>query len=77
LIKNVKVLEFQYLEQYITKRASGSNRFQWKATSKLNGIVHPAVKKNFDHWLENHSKDSFMLYEATILFESGGYKKLP
>jgi dephospho-CoA kinase len=28
LIKNVKVLEFQYLEQYITKRASGSNRFQ-------------------------------------------------
>jgi hypothetical protein len=35
--------------------------------AKLNGIVHPAVK-NFDHWLENHSKDSFILYEA-ILFE--------
>jgi dephospho-CoA kinase len=42
---------------------------------KLNGIVHPAVKKHFDHWLENHSKDSFVLYEAAILFESGGYKK--
>lgn len=42
--------------------------------AKLNAIVHPAVKKHFDEWLLNHKDASFVIYEAAILFESGGYK---
>ncbi|TDE43517.1 dephospho-CoA kinase [Flavobacterium rhamnosiphilum] len=41
---------------------------------KLNKIVHPAVKKHFDQWLIQHKKVSYIIYEAAILFESGGYK---
>lgn len=41
---------------------------------KLNRIVHPAVKKHFDQWLLQHKKVPYVIYEAAILFESGGYK---
>ena len=41
---------------------------------QLNGIVHPAVKKHFKEWLLNHKDAPFVIYEAAILFESGGYK---
>ncbi|WP_281228849.1 dephospho-CoA kinase [Flavobacterium aquiphilum] len=42
---------------------------------KLNGIVHPAVKKHFDEWLLDHKNNPFVIYETAILFESGSYKK--
>jgi dephospho-CoA kinase len=41
---------------------------------ELNAIVHPAVKKHFKEWLLNHKDAPFVIYEAAILFESGGYK---
>lgn len=41
----------------------------------LNAIVHPAVSQHFKTWLSNHSKSPFVIYEAAILFESGGDKK--
>jgi dephospho-CoA kinase len=41
---------------------------------KLNKIVHPAVKKHFEQWLLQHKKVPYVIYEAAILFESGGYK---
>lgn len=40
----------------------------------LNNIVHPAVKKHFEHWLLQYKKSPYVIYEAAILFESGGYK---
>ena len=41
---------------------------------QLNAIVHPAVDKDFQDWL--HIQDfSYVIKEAAILFESGGYKK--
>lgn len=40
----------------------------------LNGIVHPAVKEDFENWLSNHKNFSYVLKEAAILFESGAYK---
>lgn len=40
----------------------------------LNGIIHPAVKKHFDNWVLDHKNNSFVIYEAAILFESGSYK---
>ena len=41
----------------------------------LNTIVHPAVKKHFDQWLLEHETAPYIIYEAAILFESGGYKR--
>jgi dephospho-CoA kinase len=41
---------------------------------KLNAIVHPAVGKHFDEWKKNQTAD-YVVYEAAILFEKGGYKK--
>jgi len=42
--------------------------------AKLNAIVHPAVKKDFEIWLSEHNKYQYVVYEAAILFESGRYK---
>lgn len=41
---------------------------------KLNNIVHPAVKKHFEHWLLEYKKVPYIIYEAAILFESGRYE---
>jgi dephospho-CoA kinase len=41
---------------------------------QLNAIVHPAVKKHFDQWIEQHQKFPIIVKEAAILFESGSYK---
>lgn len=42
--------------------------------SKLNQIIHPAVEKDFKEWLSDQSSE-YVIYEAAILFEAGGYKK--
>ena len=43
---------------------------------KLNNIVHPAVEKDFNLWVHNHSGYPLVMKEAALLFESGSYKKL-
>ncbi|PJJ07474.1 dephospho-CoA kinase [Flavobacterium sp. 1] len=43
--------------------------------TKLNNIVHPAVKQDFKQWLLEHKKDPYIIYESAILFESGSYKE--
>ncbi len=40
----------------------------------LNGIIHPAVAKHFDQWKQGQNAP-YVVYEAAILFEKGGYKK--
>lgn len=42
--------------------------------SKLNEIIHPAVKKDFEKWIVSNKQHSYVIYEAAILFESGRYK---
>ncbi len=42
--------------------------------SQLNGIIHPAVKKQFKIWLDQNQSAPFVVYEAAILFESGSYQ---
>ena len=39
---------------------------------KLNAIIHPIVKQNFDNWVKNQHNVPFVVKEAAILFESGG-----
>ncbi|MDR1585427.1 MAG: dephospho-CoA kinase [Prevotellaceae bacterium] len=41
---------------------------------QLNGIVHPAVKKDFQNWVKAHSGEEFLFQESAILFESGFYR---
>lgn len=43
--------------------------------AQLNAIVHPAVKQDFELWLNENKKHSYVVYEAAILFESGRYKE--
>lgn len=38
---------------------------------KLNTIVHPLVKIDFEDWLTDHEKADFVLKESAILFEKG------
>ncbi|WP_373057478.1 dephospho-CoA kinase [Zunongwangia sp. H14] len=40
----------------------------------LNNIIHPAVAKDFEDW-KNRQHAPYVIYEAAILFEKGGYKK--
>lgn len=40
----------------------------------LNSLVHPAVFRAFDHWVEANAGAPYVLKEAAILFESGSYK---
>lgn len=40
----------------------------------LNRIIHPAVAADFQNWL-SRQKAPYIIYEAAILFESGGHKK--
>ena len=41
---------------------------------KLNKIIHPAVEEDFKEWLQQQGS-AYVIYEAAILFETGGYKK--
>jgi dephospho-CoA kinase len=42
---------------------------------QLNGIIHPAVKKDFEHFTERFPKQ-IVIKESAILFETGIYKDL-
>lgn len=41
---------------------------------QLNNIIHPAVAIHFETW-KNMQEAPYVVYEAAILFEKGGYKK--
>ncbi|WP_417941980.1 dephospho-CoA kinase [Flavobacterium sp. RS13.1] len=41
--------------------------------NQLNAIIHPAVKKDFELWLQKNKNYDYVIYEAAILFESGRY----
>lgn len=47
-----------------------------QALNKINSIVHPAVKNEFDAWCIKHKNYSYVIEEAAILFESGAYKNM-
>jgi dephospho-CoA kinase len=41
----------------------------------INGLVHPAVKLDFENWAKAQNS-SYVLKEAALLFETGSYKDL-
>ena len=44
-----------------------------KKLQELNNIVHPAVKEDFENWLQHNTTEPYVVYEAAILFESNKY----
>lgn len=47
-----------------------------EALALLNSIVHPAVFADFDHWLDENKKETYIIKEAAIMFETGANKQL-
>ena len=41
---------------------------------KLNSLVHPAVLRAFDIWVLEHHESPYVIKEAALLYESGGFK---
>ncbi|MDX9907104.1 MAG: dephospho-CoA kinase [Bacteroidales bacterium] len=44
--------------------------------TQINQIIHPAVHRNFDRWCKQQSDVPYLIMEAAILFETGGYKRM-
>ncbi|MGB7842156.1 MAG: dephospho-CoA kinase [Salinimicrobium sp.] len=67
--------EKAYKENRLNRKWIASQVFNDKEKlEKLNAIVHPAVGKHFEQW-KLEQKSAYVVYEAAILFEKGGYKK--
>ncbi|MUP38078.1 dephospho-CoA kinase [Labilibaculum euxinus] len=45
-----------------------------EALKDINSIVHPAVRKDFIRWCEQHSQTPYVIQESAIIFDSGLYK---
>ena len=43
---------------------------------ELEAIVHPAVKKDFNYWIEQNKDERLLIKESALLIESGNYKDL-
>ncbi len=44
--------------------------------AKVNELVHPFVRKEFENWKKFHRNVPYVIHEAAILFESGFYKMM-
>ncbi len=55
---------------FLAKQVFGSK----EQLAVLNGLVHPAVARDFMAWVSQHTDHSYIMKEAAILFESGAYK---
>lgn len=57
-------------KEYIANQVFGDN----SKLEKLNQIIHPAVKSDFEDWY--HSQNTtYVIKEAAIMIESGSYKQ--
>lgn len=43
---------------------------------KMNDLVHPVVREEFEKWVTTHNHYPYVLHEAAILFESGFFKMM-
>lgn len=66
--------EESYLNDQLNRPYIASKTFSNpKKLAQLNALVHPAVYRDFDLWI-NRQTSSIVLKEAAILIETGGYK---
>lgn len=63
-----------YYKDQIDRAKLAAIVFQDKSKLEvLNGLVHPVLNFDFEHWA-NSQEASYVIREAAILLESGGYK---
>ncbi len=77
LVKEIKKLlgEQAYHENELNRAWIAEKVFNNKELlSALNSLVHPAVANDFANWLFLQNT-SYVIKEAAILFENGGYKQ--
>ncbi len=66
-----------YIDGQLNRSLISSKVFNNKPLlAKLNAVVHPAVGKDAENWMAQHSTEPYILKEAALLFETGSYKKL-
>lgn len=64
-----------YSQEGLNRKFIASEVFKSKdKLQKLNEIVHPAVARHFEKWKQQQDSP-YVIYEAAILLEKGGYKK--
>lgn len=67
--------EYIYLQGLLDRKRLASIVFSnGVLLRKLNEIVHPAVAKHYESWVENHGNYPVVFYESAILLESGSFK---
>ncbi len=65
-----------YIEDVLDRNKLAQKVFKdTKALADLNDIVHPAVDEAFNKFKVKFQNAPFVINEAAILFETGGYKK--
>ena len=64
-----------YIDGELNRKFIATKVFKDKELlEKLNAVVHPAVAMDFVNWKKAQDAP-YVVYEAAILFEKGGYKK--
>jgi len=79
LIERIKELLGQeaYLDGELNTKFIAGKVFNDTSLLKgLNALVHPAVHEDFRTWSEALKEQPYVLEEAAILFESGGYRMM-
>ena len=64
------------MEEFTNKSKSWTIVSKVQALEKLSSLVHPIVEEKFNKWCKKHEKKPYVLKEAAILFETGGYHDL-
>ena len=65
-----------YTETGLDRKALGKKVFNnQEALEFLNGIVHPAVRQDFQNFIQQQQQAPFVVSEVAILFENKGEKR--
>lgn len=57
---------------YIASKVFGNDSLR----EALNNIIHPAVGRDYQNWLNDHADKPYVLKESAITFETGIYKQM-
>ena len=66
-----------YIDGQLNRELIGKNAFgNPELLAQLNGLVHPAVAKDFEEFVKTNSTKKYVLKEAALLIETGSYRAL-
>src|ERR1035437_6632789 len=61
----------------IEKRILSQKVFNDKSLlAKLNAIIHPEVRRNFNEWKKQQKDKKYVIKEAAVMIESGAHKEI-